>query len=307
MLPGAVLIADRSNNRLVVVDPAGHVRWQFPRPGDLAPGQTFKVPDDAFFSPDGRYIVATEEDDFVVRVIDVARHAIVYSYGVPGVHGATPNRVWNPDDAVMRPDGSLVMADIKNCRVLLVAPRTHRPARVLGRNGTCWHDPPRHLDLPNGAFPLRDGRYLVTEIGGDWVSEMSLSGYVAWSAHPPGVAYPSDTNEIRPGRYLTADYSAPGQLVVFDRSGRALWRYRPAGADALNHPSLAMPLPNGDVLCNDDGNDRVIVVDPRTNRIVWQYGHTGVPGSRPGYLDNPDGVDLVPPHALLQRIWAPRR
>ena len=25
---------------------------------------------------------------------------------------------------------------------------------------------------------------------------------------------------------------------------------------------------------NDDYNDRVIVVDPQTNRIVWQYGHT---------------------------------
>jgi len=35
------------------------------------------------------------------------------------------------------------------------------------------------------------------------------------------------------------------------------------------------------------------------NRIVWQYGHTGVPGSAPGYLSNPDGVDLAPPYSLL--------
>jgi hypothetical protein len=52
-------------------------------------------------------------------------------------------------------------------------------------------------------------------------------------------------------------------------------------------------------LCNDDWNDRVIVVDPRTDKIVWQYGHTGVPGTAPGYLNIPDGVDLVPPYSLL--------
>ena len=43
----------------------------------------------------------------------------------------------------------------------------------------------------------------------------------------------------------------------------------------------------------------MIVIDPVTNRIVWQYGHTGVPGSAPGYLHDPDGVDLTPPDSLL--------
>jgi len=32
---------------------------------------------------------------------------------------------------------------------------------------------------------------------------------------------------------------------------------RPSGARALNHPSLALPLPNGNILVNDDRNDRV--------------------------------------------------
>jgi hypothetical protein len=42
----------------------------------------------------------------------------------------------------------------------------------------------------------------------------------------------------------------------------------------------------------------VAVLDPVTGKIVWQYGHTGVPGHGPGYLDDPDGVDLVPPDSL---------
>ena len=100
VLPGDLLIADRGNNRLLELDPAGHVVWQFPRPGDLRPGQTFKSPDDAFFDPSGQFVVATQEDDFVISVIDVRRHRIVYRYGRPGVPGATPNRLDNPDDAI---------------------------------------------------------------------------------------------------------------------------------------------------------------------------------------------------------------
>lgn len=300
VLPSALLIADKLNNRLIVVDPQGRVRWQFPRPGDLARGQHFLAPDDAFFSPDGRYIVATQEDRAVITVIDVARHRIVYRYGSPGRPGMAADRVSNPDDAMLLPDGDILTADIKNCRLLLIRFGAHRPSRIIGRSTTaCLHEPPRRWGSPNGVFPMRDGRFLVTEINGDWVDAIDLRGQVYWSTHPPGVGYPSDTNEIGPDRYLTADYSQPGQVVIFNRAGRRLWSFTGHGSNQLNHPSLALPLPNGDIVLNDDYNHRVIVLDPRTDKIVWQYGVTGRPGSRPGYLDNPDGIDLVPPDSLL--------
>lgn len=297
VLPADVLIADNRNNRLVIVDPQGRVRWQFPQPGDLAAGQHFKVPDDAFFSPNGKYIIATEEDYSVVSVISIVRHRIIYRYGTPGVPGSGANHVSNPDDAMMMPDGGLITADIKNCRILLLDPpfrQVHRPRRVIGTTGICGHDPPHEFGSPNGAFPATNGSYIVTEITSDWVTQLSLNGRVSWAVHPPGVAYPSDTNEVYPGRYLTADYSRAGQLVEFGSHGQLLWRFR-----GLNHPSLALPLPNGDVLVNDDHNHRVIVIDPVTNKIVWQYGHTGRPGAAPGYLNDPDGVDLVPPDSML--------
>jgi hypothetical protein len=293
-LPGDVLIADHKNNRLLIVDPQGRIRWQFPQPGDLARGQTFPVPDDAFFTPDGKQIVATEEDASVISVIDIAGRRIVYRYGVPWHPGSTANHVSNPDDAMMLPSGSLITADIKNCRVLLIRPPAHRPQRVIGQPGYgCWHSPPVTWGSPNGAFPMTNGKYLVTEINGDWVDALGLAGHVSWSASPPGVAYPSDSNEIYPGRYLTVDYSTAGQVVEFTAAGQRLWRF-----GGLNHPSLGLPLPNGDILVNDDFNDRVIVIDPVTNRIVWQYGHKGVPGTAPGYLNDPDGVDLTPPDSL---------
>jgi hypothetical protein len=290
-LTGDVLIADENNRRLLLVDPYGRIRWQFPAPGVSDPG--FGPPDDAFISPDGRTIVATQESVDTISVVDIATGRVTRRYGHPGVPGAGPGYFAHPDDAMLLPDGRILAADIINCRIVLLSPQ-----RIVGQLGTesaCGHEPPRQFGDPNGAFPLKDGHFLITEILGDWVDEMSLTGHVYWSAHPAGVSYPSDANEVGPGRYIVADYSDPGQIVIFSRTGHVDWRFRPAGAEPLNHPSLALPMPNGNILVNDDYDDRVIVIDPKTNRIVWQYGHYGVSGQAPGYLANPDGVDLAPP------------
>jgi DNA-binding beta-propeller fold protein YncE len=292
-----VLIADEGNRRLLLVDPHGRIRWLFPSPGVLRRDQVFGPPDDAFVSADGRSIVATQEMNETISVIDIATGRITRRYGHPGVPGSGPGYFSHPDDAMLLPGGEVLGADILNCRILLLSSR--RITRQFGSTSACGHDPPRQFGQPNGAFPLKDGHFLITEILGDWVDEMSLHGHVYWSAHPPGVSYPSDANEVSPGRYIVADYSYPGQIVIFSRTGHVVWRFRPTGAAALNHPSLALPLPSGNVLVNDDYNDRVIVISRKTNRIVWQYGHDGVPGRAAGHLNNPDGVDLAPPESLL--------
>ena len=39
----------------------------------------------------------------MISVISVATSTIVYRYGVPGVPGAGPNHLFNPDDAMLTP------------------------------------------------------------------------------------------------------------------------------------------------------------------------------------------------------------
>jgi sugar lactone lactonase YvrE len=303
VLPAPIIIADKKNNRLVVVSPQGQVLWQWPQPGDLAAGQTFRIPDDVFFSPDGKDIIATEEDDFVITEIDIATRTIVWRYGTPGTHGSGPNQLWNPDDAMMLPDGTVIAADIKNCRLVDLSTSAPSPLWTRGTLGSCAHNPPVRFGSPNGVFPLPDGHFLVTEINGSWVDEIDRTGHVYWSTHVPAVTYPSDSNQYKPGQYLTVGYTNPGQAVIFDATGKALWRWNPSsGAGKLDHPSLAEGLPNGDIMLNDDYNHRVIVIDPTQNKIVWQYGHTGVAGSGPGYLNNPDGIDVVPPHSYAATV-----
>ena len=304
VLPGDVMIADEDNNRLIVVNPAGNIVWQFPNPKSPLPAGSFLRPDDGFFTPNSTGVLATEETDQVVSLISLAPPRILWRYGTPGLPGSGPDQLSNPDDAMLLPNNDVIIADIKNCSILITKVGLHVPLERLGTQDTfCTHQPPLRFGSPNGAFPLTDGNYLVTEINGDWVDEVTTSGRVLWSTHPPGVAYPSDTNEVSPGVFVTVDYSKPGQIVEFNSQGKLLWRYGPrSGPGMLNTPSLCEPVPtNGDFICNDDSNDRVIVVDPRTDKIVWQYGHTGVEGSAPGYLSGPDGVDLAPPYSMLVR------
>lgn len=295
-VPGPILIADRNNNRLLIVDARGRVLWQFPPPGTHI---AFKEPDDAFFTPDGADILATQEDDSTISEISLRTDRIVWHYGHPGHPGSARGYVHNPDDAMVLPNGNVVTADIKNCRLLYLSTRRSVPLHVYGETTPyCYHEPPARFGSPNGMFPMTNGDWLVTEINGDWVDEMTPSGHIVWSTNPPGISYPSDTNEVSPDRFLTVAYTNPGAIEELTRTGQLLWRYAPSGRAALDQPSLALPLPNGDILANDDWNHRVIVVDPRTNRIVWQYGHTGHPGRGAGWLAKPDGVDLAPPHSL---------
>ena len=300
-LPRPLLISDEQNNRLLIIDRDGRTLWEFPRKGDLAAGETFKTPDDAYFTPDGKQIIATQGDDNVISIIDVVKRKIVYTIGKSGIAGSGPNRLNGPDDAMMLANGDIVASDIKNCRIIMIPKGAQVVSRQLGRTGTCAHNPPQTLGSPSGAFPMMNGNYLVSEINGGWVSEMSLSGKVAWSVQVPTVAYITDPNEISKDRYLTVDYSNPGQVVTFDHTGKVLWRYAPTGEMAMNKPSQAMPLPNGNYMVSDRGNHRLIIVDPNSKAVLWQYGQTGVSGKSPGLLNFPTGMDFLPPDALLTK------
>jgi DNA-binding beta-propeller fold protein YncE len=299
-LPGPMLIADELNNRLLIVDPSGRTLWRFPQgPKDLAAGQTFKTPDDAYFTPNGKQIIVTQEDDHAVRVIDIATHKIVYTYGSPGVPGAGANQLNKPESALMLPSGDLLIPDMNNCRIIMIPAGGKAISRQIGRTGVCVHHPPQTLGTPNGLFPMANGNYLMTEATGSWVSEISLSGRVAWSVQLPNTDYVYETNEISPDRYLTVDHHKPGQVLTFNRAGKVTWRYAPSGSAALNRPSLALPLPSGNFAIVDSANHRVIVVDARTKAVLWQYGQTLVAGARPGQLNKPTCIDFLPPNSLL--------
>jgi len=290
---GGLLIADRGNGRIIAVDEAGGILWSFPGPAGLPRGQGGFAADDAFLSPDGKTIVANEEDHHVIVRIDVATRTIIWEYGRWDHPGSGRGRLNTPDDAYPLANGDITVADIKNCRILQISPQK-RIVHQWGQTGVCTNGAPNSYSSPNGDTPLPDGGMLITQIGGSRVVRLSPSGKVLFDIHVPA-SYPSDAQLDPAGHVVIVDYTKPGSLLVLDQNGRLIYRYRPRhGPGKLSFPSLALPLPDGTYVLNDDDRNRVIVIDPATNRIVWQYGHTGQAGSGPGYLSDPDGIDPVP-------------
>jgi outer membrane protein assembly factor BamB len=300
-LPGGLLIADRGNNRILLVDPSRRTLWSFPTARDRRLGRQLVFDDDTFVEPGGKAMISNEEDHQDIVSINIQTHAVTRLYGTPGVKGGGPNELNWPDDAYVLPDGTITVADAYNCRILFI--RQHRIVRQIGRTGVCVHNPPQTLGSVNGDTPLPGGGVLVSEINGSWIDNFTRTGRLRWSFQAP-VSYPSDPQPLPGGRILLADYASPGAALIVNRHGRVLWRYRPtSGWGVLDHPSLAIMLPNGDVAINDDYNHRVVIVDPKSNRIVWQYGHRADAGRAPGFLNTPDGMDYIPLGPHEKPLW----
>lgn len=297
-LPGDLLIADRGNSRLLIVTPQKKIVWEMSIPNHGPRNANSLGADDAFFTPDGKHIIINEEDNQMIGVIDIATKKFVWTYGHPGVAGSAPGYLNTPDDAYMLPNGDVTVADIKNERILVINPSGHI-VKQYG-TGSWYHNPPKSFAAPNGDTPLPDGGMLVTEIGGSYADRLNKNGQLMYTVHFPNISYPSDSQLLPSGNILVVDYNTPGRAEIVNRQGHIVWQYyKTSGPGELRNPSLALPLANGDIVLNDDYNDRVVVIDPQTNKIVWQYGHTGVPGTAPGYLNTPDGLDIMPSNVTL--------
>jgi hypothetical protein len=297
--PGYLLIADRGNDRVLLVDREKHVVWQYPAPG-AGMSLPFRFDDDVFFGPGYSTIISNQEQQNTIQILTFPGRRLVWYYGHPDVRGSLPGYLNIPDDAYLLPNGLVSVADAYNCRVIFIS-HSHQIVRQYGTTGVCNHAPPRELGAVNGATPLADGGTLVSEITGSWIDDIGPNGNLRWTVQAP-VSYPSDPQLLGPGRILLADYASPGHVLIMTSRGKVIWRYGPAsGPGRLDHPSLATRLAPGLIAITDDYNDRVIVVDVHTRKIVWQYGHTRVPGAGPGYLSTPDGLDLLP-FAAARRI-----
>ena len=81
-----VLIADRGNNRLLLVSPEKQTLWSYQFEG-LPAGSGA---DDAFFADDGKSVIVNLEHQQVIQIIDFASKTVIWQYGKLGVRGSAP-------------------------------------------------------------------------------------------------------------------------------------------------------------------------------------------------------------------------
>ena len=74
-LPYPIIIADRRNNRLIEVTPDKRIVWEMPS-ADMV---LYRGNEDVSFSPDGKLLAVSEEDNYDIHIVDYEKRAGVKS------------------------------------------------------------------------------------------------------------------------------------------------------------------------------------------------------------------------------------
>ena len=66
-IPGYLLIADRGNNRMLLVDSAHHLYWRYPSGDRVA--MPFVFDEDTFFGPKHDRVISNQEDQDTIQIV----------------------------------------------------------------------------------------------------------------------------------------------------------------------------------------------------------------------------------------------
>jgi hypothetical protein len=291
--PGNILIADQFNNRVVEIDRAGDVVWQFGLgPTDLSANSIIGVNDSQRVGPltlaAGTGVPPANpplepglENGFADnRVILVNEDGkIVWQYGQFGVTGSGDNELNTPVQATFLPTSHIFITDQANERIIEVAIVDHKIVWQYGTTGVTGTGPDQ-LNNPNAAELLENGHVLISDENNNRAIEVDRDKNIVATftagGTVSGVAFAS---RLENGDTLITD-SNNSRIVEVDKTDAVVWEYftnTDSNSNSAPLPTRAVRLKNGDTLISDQFNDRVIEVDPAKN-IVASYGSLNVSG-----------------------------
>lgn len=296
--PGNILITDQFNNRVIEIDPAGDIVWQFGLgPGNTTPASIIGTNDAERVGtltlmagtgiPAGLPASVTthcKKGCSDNRVILVDQHGnVVWQYGQFGVTGSGPDQLNTPVQNTYlhesNGDDHVLITDQGNGRIIEV--RRSDNAIVWEYDG---------LNSPNSAELLVNGDILISDENNNQALEVThttpstvvhtytTAGGTAFS----GVAFSS---RLPNGHTLITDANN-SRIVETDENGGDFWHFFTndrQGSNPAPAPTRAVQLANGNVLISDQFNNQVIeVTHTMPGVIVATYGTINDPGFSPG-------------------------
>ena len=312
--PGNILITDQFNNRVIEIDPAGNIVWQFGGGPDNITATAIIGTNDAervgaltLMSGTGIPPGVSQATaacfssgcvDNRVLLVDQSGN-IVWQYGQFGVTGFGPNQlnvpVQNTYFTLRNGEAHVFITDQSNERIIEVRLSDKQIVWQYGENGVVGNGP-NQLSNPNAAELLNNGHVLISDENNNRAIEVTHvyghrstivksftgAGGIGFS----GVAFAS---RLPNGNTLITD-SNNSRIVETDDDGHVFWQFNTstrAGSNPSPLPTRAVRLANGNTLISDQFNDQVIEVDmslPETKSgvIVKSYGTINTPGFNTG-------------------------
>jgi len=266
---------------VVEVDERGRLLWYLPHFDRLG------YPGSVHLLRNGNILIA---DEFCHVAFELARDGSVVqqlgSWRDPGRRG---NRLSSPRGAWEASDGTRLVADTRNDRVLRAAPDGSFEVVPQPADG---------LSSPTFATTLPNGNLLVCDAGNRRVVECDAQGeVVAQYGDPPArrrwFSFPRSVETLTGGGLLVCD-TAHDRVVVVENGSHNPWPVE-AAAD-LFWPRCARLLPSGSLLIADGRNSRVVEVAP-SGEVLRRLDGLWLDGGRS--LGDPHDVRLLPNGHLL--------
>ena len=199
---GSLLVTDRNNDRVVIIDHDGRVLWCY--------GEQIRHPHNAEALPTGNVLIANSDGNTIVEVD--REKQVVWTYG-----DGSPAMLHWPRHARRLADGNTLITDSKNGRVIEVTPAGE----------TVWRYQVDYLSKFYYAEKLPNGNVLIGDQQHHQVIEVDPGGTVVWMFR--NYVYPNPIfDRLRNGRFAERDDDGwPADWILVRRlsegGGAVVW------------------------------------------------------------------------------------
>jgi hypothetical protein len=180
-----------ADNRVILVNPAGHIIWQYGQFGVTGSGPNeLNTPVQNTWLPNRHVLITDQANE---RIIEVTKQKkIVWQYGTTGVAGNGFNQLNNPNSAELLDNGHILIADENNNRAIEVD-RSMNIVATFTAGGT----------VSGVAFASRlgNGDTLITDSNNSRIVEVDQNDNVVWqyftNTDPNSNSAPLPTRALR--------------------------------------------------------------------------------------------------------------
>ena len=165
------------DNRVFIVDLAGHIVWQYGQAGvtGSGPNQLNTPVASVFLSGfpghPGPGVLITDQGNQRVILVNLFTKKIEWQYGTTGVVGMGPNQLNSPNSAEVLENGHILIADELNNRVIEIT-----PAGAIVKTFTIGGA----LNTAAFASRLANGHTLITDSGNNRIVEVDSTDHIVW-------------------------------------------------------------------------------------------------------------------------------
>jgi hypothetical protein len=178
-----------ADNRVMLVDPFGHIVWQYGQFGQTGSGPNLlNTPVQATFLPNTHVLITDQANNRIIEV-NIGKK-IVWQY--PGPNTNADDQLSGPNSAELLENGRILIADQGNNRAIEVT----RDDRIVGTFTAS-----NTVSICAFASRLENGDMLLTDSGNARIVEVDANDNVVWqyftNTDPESVSSPLPTRAVR--------------------------------------------------------------------------------------------------------------